>query len=281
MRAVGLVLVEDQIRYAQQLFESGDTVYAAEMLRQLRERSAERGDTTALALINDLTGQMRAVLNTEEREHFEGALKAVPANPPPTRHNAADPAPLVDTSPWGLGLALGGAVTMLISAFLPYAESSTFARIASNTMIQNGNGWIFIGIALLGGGAVYRAHSARTRTRTPTILGAIGIAAAIFDGTHTGTLCPVGPAANLNIPCVSATPGVGVYVAGVGALLMLLGGWQFFATRTPITSKTRPPSNPSGLKTCPDCAEEVRAAARICKHCGYRFDPPDMAIPTA
>jgi hypothetical protein len=25
-------------------------------------------------------------------------------------------------------------------------------------------------------------------------------------------------------------------------------------------------------KTCPDCAEEVRAAANVCRFCGYRFD---------
>jgi hypothetical protein len=27
-------------------------------------------------------------------------------------------------------------------------------------------------------------------------------------------------------------------------------------------------------KPCPDCAELVRAEARVCKHCGYRFAPP-------
>lgn len=27
-----------------------------------------------------------------------------------------------------------------------------------------------------------------------------------------------------------------------------------------------------GLKTCPECAEEVRAAARVCRFCGHRFD---------
>ena len=26
-------------------------------------------------------------------------------------------------------------------------------------------------------------------------------------------------------------------------------------------------------KTCPDCAETVLAAARVCKHCGFRFEP--------
>jgi hypothetical protein len=27
-----------------------------------------------------------------------------------------------------------------------------------------------------------------------------------------------------------------------------------------------------GSKLCPDCAEEVKGAAKVCKHCGYRFE---------
>ena len=33
------------------------------------------------------------------------------------------------------------------------------------------------------------------------------------------------------------------------------------------------------MKTCPDCAEEVKEAARVCRFCGYRFDEP-MGAPT-
>jgi hypothetical protein len=39
------------------------------------------------------------------------------------------------------------------------------------------------------------------------------------------------------------------------------------------SAATRPPA-PGGLETkaCPECAETVLAAARICRHCRYRFD---------
>ena len=32
-----------------------------------------------------------------------------------------------------------------------------------------------------------------------------------------------------------------------------------------------------GTKLCPDCAEEVKEAARVCRFCGYRFAPPSAA----
>lgn len=32
---------------------------------------------------------------------------------------------------------------------------------------------------------------------------------------------------------------------------------------------------PAATKHCPDCAEEILSAARVCKHCRYRFDEPD------
>jgi hypothetical protein len=53
----------------------------------------------------------------------------------------------------------------------------------------------------------------------------------------------------------------------------------------PTLPPTLPPATwPSEYKVCPDCAEGVRAAARICRYCRYNFvtarswAPPD-AVP--
>jgi len=35
-------------------------------------------------------------------------------------------------------------------------------------------------------------------------------------------------------------------------------------------------SSPGETKTCPDCAEDVKAAARKCKHCGFLFEETDV-----
>ncbi len=54
----------------------------------------------------------------------------------------------------------------------------------------------------------------------------------------------------------------------LGGLLLLLViapvllGWF---SRTRLGQRTR------GAKTCPDCSEEVKHQAKVCKHCGYRF----------
>jgi Uncharacterised protein family UPF0547 len=31
-----------------------------------------------------------------------------------------------------------------------------------------------------------------------------------------------------------------------------------------------------GVKICPDCAEEIKSRARVCKHCGFEFQKKDQ-----
>ncbi len=39
----------------------------------------------------------------------------------------------------------------------------------------------------------------------------------------------------------------------------------------PVTVQAAPPAAAGGTKVCPDCAEEVKAQARICRYCGHEF----------
>ena len=60
---------------------------------------------------------------------------------------------------------------------------------------------------------------------------------------------------------------VGLVIALIA--LPLIGGWL---TRSGLGRRAR------GVKVCPDCSEEVKASAKVCKHCAYRFDAPKPTI---
>lgn len=101
------------------------------------------------------------------------------------------------------------------------------------------------------------------------IAGLFGIAYAIYAGTGERLeLQSVGPLSGFNATTDTASPGVGVYAAGIGGALIALGGallagWGVGGHSAEDVRRT---------KKCPDCAETVQADARVCKHCGFRFD---------
>jgi hypothetical protein len=43
------------------------------------------------------------------------------------------------------------------------------------------------------------------------------------------------------------------------------------ATRQPLVLLPQVPSLPEATKTCPACAENVKAAARVCRWCGHEL----------
>ncbi len=250
-----------------ELYERGDVLEAARVVAQVRAEAEREGDVDYLEDVDTTMQSMRGHLTGETLEEFDACVAG------------AQPLGRFRISTHSLLVGGVGALLSLVGAFLPYAESSTFARIKDNTLIQEGIGWLFIALAALGAVGLIQAQQRRRRTWMPFIAGVLGVAASIYAGTAKSVLelCPVNSnAANLlNIGCEKASPGLGIYVVGVGCLLMAIAG-RLIRRSDPILELR----DASALKTCPECAEEVRSAARVCKHCGYRFEAPAAATIT-
>ena len=62
---------------------------------------------------------------------------------------------------------------------------------------------------------------------------------------------------------------------------MLIYGLNFLTADSWGTRKDRGDKMSENEKICPDCAETIKQAAQICKHCGYRFLRPTTDDPLA
>jgi hypothetical protein len=120
---------------------------------------------------------------------------------------------------------------MIIAVFLPRVESATFPLgIAENTLIQSGQGWLFLGVAAGIAGATYRNWQSGFPGWTVTVLGAVAAAYAVYVGTDSDslTLYSLNEQGDPNSSGggTEASPAIGIYMAGVGGLLAVFGGWQ-------------------------------------------------------
>lgn len=155
---------------------------------------------------------------------------------------------------------------MAVSTLLPMNEvTPQFRAVQQNTLIQHG-GWILILAAIAVAAAALRVAQGSAPWWLPLggcLVAATGI---IWWATDTGlrTLYPVGfdGTANVDGPGVVAEHGIAIYVAGLGVALAIAGSRLLHHG-----------ADSSPTKQCPDCAETVRADARVCKHCAYRFMP--------
>jgi hypothetical protein len=172
----------------------------------------------------------------------------------------------------GMALALAGALVMAVAVFLPRANGHLFARqVEKNMLIQSGNGWLFIVFAVLIATSVYRIHRNAERYRSAAAVFLVAIIAtglAIYDGTgrrfEPNVAVIVQITANAH-PDITKGPGIGIYGAGVGGLLALVGGVWIMGWGYGGKEEGR------RFKVCPDCAEKAPADAGVCKHCRHRF----------
>jgi hypothetical protein len=216
-----------------------------------------------------------------------------PSQPPPS-----DDVERFDISPVGIGLALVGALALVIAVFLPRLESSAFTLggIQQNTLIQSGDGWWFIGLAAGIAGAVYRSWKTGTKSWAVIVAALIAVGLAYYEGSNSDSLTlyrlNLNGQPNFAAGPVKAKPSVGIYLAGVGGVLALLGGWQMRRDSDlrvvpagdetddePPRSDAEPQPDLRPGKRCPDCAETVLADARVCRYCGFRFEPEHVSGP--
>jgi hypothetical protein len=200
-----------------------------------------------------------------------------PDRPAGVEDSGAGPAVEVEPNVGAMGLALAAAALAVVSVFLPALESTTFSHIAKNTLIQNGEGWLIVGCAIGIIGAVYRVYSRRTTTWAVFVLGLVVLGCAVYDGTGSRTeLESVGSNPFLHESVtVTGSPAVGIYAAGAAGLMAMFAGLVLAGH---VLDSYRGAERRT--KTCPDCAEAVLEAARVCKHCGHEF-AAEVAAPVA
>lgn len=175
-------------------------------------------------------------------------------------------------NPLGFGLVILGAAIAILGTFLPRAESTAFTLggIEKNTLLQSGDGVLIIVLAVSLGAVAYNGWAAGARRSVAIFLiSACLIGDAIYQGTGSRIALYRINADGSQGARVDASAGIGIYAVGVGGLLGLLGGWVIRQSSPRVTVDGEEPTGRT--KRCPDCAEEVLAAARVCKHCGYRF----------
>lgn len=203
------------------------------------------------------------------------------AEPEPVANVAiadSHPEPLPEPEPVeinraGVGLAIAGAVLMVVGCFLPGVESTTFSQIVDNTLIASGNGIFVIAIAVGAVAGTYRLYQQGRQDWSVFIDGLFGIAAAVYAGTGD-RLELQSLDTSLATVTVTGSPGVGIWVVGVGAGLVTCGG-LFLAGHGAWFGGQM---SARQVKTCPDCAETVLADAHVCKHCGHRFSAPATTL---
>jgi hypothetical protein len=126
-------------------------------------------------------------------------------------------------------LCVLGALIAVVGAFLPAAKldfDGTSIDLVDNTMVAAGYGIAVIAAAVLGAAIAVWAYVKGAASWLPILLGVVVLAIAVYAGTagldvtpDFGTL-----GADQPVDTDAADPSTGIFAAGVGGLLMILGG---------------------------------------------------------
>lgn len=167
-----------------------------------------------------------------------------------------------------------GAVLMLVGLFLPQLASNDVANIVHNSGIESHPARI---LGAIGGGLAaaryYRSGSKKAANST-IFVGLWFTAWSLFDG-FSSQLFRIG----CNTCKLDTSPGIGLWALGVGSAIIALGGLMMrfpnnsFGLASGSVSTLEEQSRiGSQTKSCPACAETIKAEAKICRFCHTNLD---------
>jgi hypothetical protein len=122
-----------------------------------------------------------------------------------------------------------GALVAIVGAFLPAAKldfGGTSIDLIDNTMVVAGYGIAVIAAAVLGAGIAIWAHLKGAASWLPILLGVVILAIAVYAGTAGLEVTPDFGTLGADTPSLddAGDPSTGIFAAGIGGLLMILGG---------------------------------------------------------
>jgi len=174
-------------------------------------------------------------------------------------------------------IVIAGALMVVASMFMPTSSSTQFATITGNMVIQNDPELLLCSIAATVAAVRYwkvgSAASANVAIGDGLwfLLWVLIIAQGLKVTGTSGApyYLPANP--------IRADAGAGLWTAGVGSLLVAYGGLMmrfpdlgFGLVGAPVAPlDEQAPS--AATKICPKCAEEVKAAATVCRYCHHEF----------